>query len=479
MSKDARAKRGISIALHKDWRNRVKTWEEVDEQIMILELSKNGQNIVIVGVYAPSEDADQQIKDEFYNKLRNTLSDVKDDKEIYLVGDFNGRVGRDENNSVVGRYGEEPLNNNGTRLRDLCKDMSLRIMNGFFQHKNVHKFTWVQPTKGLQSLIDYVIQRQNSKLQTTDVRAYRGPECGTDHYLVVAKVIVHYRKICGRKRNQERKTEEETKLEICKYNLESLRHESVKFLYKLRLAHQLQSVQTEHVNAANIYQQVKQCIHQAARESLGQKEEGNRNNPEWWSEELRGMVECKKKAYQTWLSTQSNNDRLIYVQYNRNVKREVIRNKNESWERKCEEVDRCMGGSKVSQAWNTIKNLKNGGKQRNKVQLIGLKEWTEHYKALLTENRPKFKEVEVCIDEVDNSEVQEITVREIKDALNNTKNGKASGPGNIPIELVKYSPDILIQILMLMFNKCLINGDNIPEDWNIAYITPIFKNGNK
>lgn len=59
------------------------------------------------------------------------------------------------------------------------------------------------------------------------------------------------------------------------------------------------------------------------------------------------------------------------------------------------------------------------------------------------------------------------------------KNGKAPGPGNIPIELIKHGPDILLEILAELFNAYLIRGEGIPADWNLAYISSIYKKGNK
>lgn len=57
------------------------------------------------------------------------------------------------------------------------------------------------------------------------------------------------------------------------------------------------------------------------------------------------------------------------------------------------------------------------------------------------------------------------------------KNSKAPGPGDIPIDLVKHSPDILIKMLVGIFNKILVDCQEIAEDWNLAYIISIYKKG--
>lgn len=221
VAKDDRARRGVAIAVHKNLKKNIRSWEEVDEQIIKLEMIKNGRHIVIIGVYAPSEDSDKITKDHFYNILSDTLSDIKDNKEIFILGDLNGRTGRENDDPVVGRYGEIVLNNNGQRLRSFCQSSSLKIMNGYFPHKDIHKFTWIQPTKGLRSIIDYVIQKQNSTLKTIDVRVYRSAECGSDHHMLVAKIFVNYRKT--NTTTELKKREELDSAEDRRYNLRSNR----------------------------------------------------------------------------------------------------------------------------------------------------------------------------------------------------------------------------------------------------------------
>lgn len=66
-------------------------------------------------------------------------------------------------------------------------------MNGFFEHKDIHKYTWHQETKQLKSIIDYIVIKQNTKFKVDDVRVYRGAECGSDHFLVVSKLKILYR----------------------------------------------------------------------------------------------------------------------------------------------------------------------------------------------------------------------------------------------------------------------------------------------
>ena len=80
----------------------------------------------------------------------------------------------------MGPYGEEAINDNGDRLIDICEQHSLKILNGYFQHKRIHQYTWHQDTQELRSVIDYIIARQTSGLKFQDVRVFRGMTVGSE-----------------------------------------------------------------------------------------------------------------------------------------------------------------------------------------------------------------------------------------------------------------------------------------------------------
>ncbi|KAF2885527.1 hypothetical protein ILUMI_20677 [Ignelater luminosus] len=66
----------------------------------------------------------------------------------------------------------------------------------------------------------------------------------------------------------------------------------------------------------------------------------------------------------------------------------------------------------------------------------------------------------------------------VEDALKSMKNGTASGPEGIPVELIKYGPTKLKNMLASLFTS-YINGKEISTQWKVAWITPIHKKGRK
>ena len=68
-----------------------------------------------------------------------------------------------------------------------------------------------------------------------------------------------------------------------------------------------------------------------------------------------------------------------------------------------------------------------------------------------------------------------ITEDEIKRAINNLKNGKASGDDGVLNEYLKSTLSELMPIYIKLFSIIFHSG-KIPENWNIGIMIPIFKN---
>ena len=162
ISKDQRARFGVSLLIKKKYKKYIKEWQYIDERLLQVQMRLNGNDVNIVGVYAPNDDADEKQKEDFYNKLRLITDNIISRKEIGIIGDLNARTGSKRNDAAVGPHGELVANDNGGRVIEYCEQYGLRIMNGFFQHRNVHRYTWTQTTRQLASIIDYVIIKQHT-----------------------------------------------------------------------------------------------------------------------------------------------------------------------------------------------------------------------------------------------------------------------------------------------------------------------------
>ena len=61
-------------------------------------------------------------------------------------------------------------------------------MNTFFQHREVHKYTWYRPNMDQKFLIDFCIVSSDLFSGVLEVRVKQGTELSTDQHLVVCSL---------------------------------------------------------------------------------------------------------------------------------------------------------------------------------------------------------------------------------------------------------------------------------------------------
>ena len=126
----------------------------------------------------------------FYEELEQVFDHFpKYDMKI-LLGDFNTKVGRE--NIFKLTIGNESLhqdsNDNGVRIVNFATSENLVVKSTMFPHRDVHKHPWTSPDGKTHNQIDHILIDRRRQSSVLDVRSFRGADCDTDHYLVVAKV---------------------------------------------------------------------------------------------------------------------------------------------------------------------------------------------------------------------------------------------------------------------------------------------------
>jgi hypothetical protein len=79
-------------------------------------------------------------------------------------------------------------NDNGVRIVNFATSKNLVVKSTMFPHQNIHKCTWTSPDGQTHNHIDHILIDRRWHSSIIDVRSFRGADCDSDHYLVVAKV---------------------------------------------------------------------------------------------------------------------------------------------------------------------------------------------------------------------------------------------------------------------------------------------------
>ena len=113
---------------------------------------------------------------------------------VVVLGDLNARVGHEEIEVVVGKYGVPGGNESGEKLLNMCVEQELVIGNSFFKKKLINKYTWMIVANGRvieRVLMDYVLIAKRMIGRVKDLYVHRSVADGmSDHCLVEAKVVV-------------------------------------------------------------------------------------------------------------------------------------------------------------------------------------------------------------------------------------------------------------------------------------------------
>ena len=93
-------------------------------------------NIMVIQVYAPTSNAEEAEVEQFYEDLQDLLELTPKKDALFIIGDWNTKVGSQETPGVTGKFGLGIQNEAGQRLIEFCQEHALVITNTLFQqHK--------------------------------------------------------------------------------------------------------------------------------------------------------------------------------------------------------------------------------------------------------------------------------------------------------------------------------------------------------
>ena len=102
-------------------------------------------NITEIQVYAQTSNAEEAEVERFYEDLQDLLVLTPQKDVLFIIGDWNAKVGSQETPGVTGKFGLGIRNEAGQRLIEFCQESTLVIANTLFQQRKRRLYTGTSP----------------------------------------------------------------------------------------------------------------------------------------------------------------------------------------------------------------------------------------------------------------------------------------------------------------------------------------------
>ena len=98
---------------------------------------------MVIQVYDPTSNAEEA--EQFYEDLQDLLELMLQKDVLFIIGDWNAKVGSQETAGIAGKFGLGVQNEAGQRLTEFCQENALAIANTLFQQHKRRLHIWTSP----------------------------------------------------------------------------------------------------------------------------------------------------------------------------------------------------------------------------------------------------------------------------------------------------------------------------------------------
>ena len=465
---------GVGVAVKKSLISSIVEQVALSERICYVKFAaRRRANLAVVVCYAPTNEASLQEKDLFWSQLSDLVYSFKHRERICVIGDLNAEPGYQLNDTMScrGPFGMGEENENSEKLLSFCTSHKLLVGGTWFQHRQVHRYTYNPPDPSCRKkMLDHILFAERYRGCLTNVRTRRGKTTITDHELVIAEVSMKLlsKKPCFTPRISSAKLQDETTRDL--------------FTQEVKL-HLDKSGDFE--NTEQSWDNFRKALNQAAVKCLLPDK---RVNKPWISPDSLELI--RKRAD---LQLKKHSSAVALLEFTNCCKevRKALRADKRAWlERKGQEVQSFADRGNLKEVFGAAQQIcRNWSPQLTKlVSSTGvnlrtkeerLERWTEHFSQLLNPS------TSTCSTRLDPEEAAEslsvdlspIRFEEVLEAVRRLKNGLASGPDNISCEMLKAHKGI-VEWLWDIIDKCW-STEVLPDDWKVAEIVPLYKSKGK
>ena len=166
-----------------------------NDRIISVRFQGKPLNITVIQACAPTSNTEETEVEWLYADLQDILELTPKKDVLFIIGDWNAKVGSQEMPGVTGKFGLGIRNEAGQRLIEFCQENALVIANTLFQQHKRRLYTWTSPDGQHRNQMDYVLcsQRWRRSIQSTKTRP--GADCGSDNELLITKFRLKLNKV--------------------------------------------------------------------------------------------------------------------------------------------------------------------------------------------------------------------------------------------------------------------------------------------
>ena len=101
--------------------------------------------ITVIQVSAPTSNAEEAEIERFYDDLQDLLELTPKKDVLFIIGDWNAKLGSQETPGITGKFGLGVQSKAGQRQIEFCQENALVIANTLFQQHKRRLYTWTSP----------------------------------------------------------------------------------------------------------------------------------------------------------------------------------------------------------------------------------------------------------------------------------------------------------------------------------------------
>ena len=136
---------GVAIMVNKRVQNAVLGCNLKNDRMISVHFQGKPLSITAIQVYAPTSNAEEAEVEWFYEDLQDLLELTPKKDVLFIIGNWNAKVGSHETPEVTDKFGLGIRNEAGQRLIEFCQENTLVIANTLFQQHERRLYTWTSP----------------------------------------------------------------------------------------------------------------------------------------------------------------------------------------------------------------------------------------------------------------------------------------------------------------------------------------------